>query len=30
MDLFFEELRSALISEESIKLTGLDFDVHKI
>ena len=30
VDLFFEELRSALISEESIKLTGFgNFDVRK-
>ena len=30
VDLFFEELRSALIQEESIKLTGFgNFDVRK-
>ena len=30
VDLFFEELRSALISEESIKLTGFgNFDVRR-
>ena len=30
VDLFFEELRSALISEESIKLSGFgNFDVRK-
>ena len=30
VDLFFEELRTALISEESIKLTGFgNFDVRK-
>ena len=30
VDLFFEEIRSALISEESIKLTGFgNFDVRK-
>ena len=30
VDLFFEELRSALLSEESIKLTGFgNFDVRK-
>ena len=30
VDLFFEELRSALISEESIKLTGFGiFDVRR-
>ena len=30
VDLFFEELRNALVSEESIKLTGFgNFDVRK-
>ena len=30
MDLFFEELRGALVADESIKLTGFgNFDVRK-